>query len=119
MLLNPHSVINRPQEADEEQLRTADDAAATVTARLGQLASERAALEEHRDATARELQSAKAALEARRAELSKLQGEARSSKCAPGSCIQVIGTVCMRGRVSFLAGQAYDGYAGTQLHCVA
>ena len=71
------------QEADEEQLRTADDAAGSVAARLGQLAAERTALEEHRDATAAELRSAKVSLEARRAELSRLQGEARSSKCAP------------------------------------
>ncbi len=89
------SRCNRPQEADEEQLRTADDAAATVAARLAQLASERAALEEHRDATARELQSAKASLEARRAELSRLQGEARSSKCAPVRCTHFVpGMAC-------------------------
>ena len=54
-----------------------------MAARLAQLASERGVLEEHRNATAAELQSAKASLEARRAELSRLQGEARSSKCAP------------------------------------
>ena len=87
-----------PQEADEEQLRTADDAAAAVAARLGQLASERAALEEHRDATAAELQSAKASLEARRSELSRLQGEARSSKCAPVRCDANESSIaCMQG----------------------
>lgn len=72
------------QEADEEQLRTADDAAAGVAARLEQLRSERAALEEHKAELERELAAARGALDGRRAERSKLQDEARRAKCAAG-----------------------------------
>jgi len=72
------------QEADEEQLRTADDAAAGVAARLEQLRSERAALEEHKAELERELAAARGALDGRRAERSKLQDKARRAKCAAG-----------------------------------
>ncbi len=71
------------QEADEEQLRTADDAAAGVAARL-ELRAERAALEEHKAELERELAAARGALDGRRAERSKLQDEARRAKCAAG-----------------------------------
>jgi hypothetical protein len=101
------------QEADEEQLRTADDAAAGVAARLEQLRTERAALEEHKAATERELAATCGALDGRRAERSRLQDEARRAKCAAGrrrrnsaglhflGCTRIVSTARMLQRAAW------------------